>query len=100
MKYEENSKWSTFWSWAFVFTLSGSLIAWAMVMMTFVKDVPREWDFGNIEFTPAKSVYSSVQSSSKAEKVDEAGVNLIAPLPDGVSMKEEKNKIKNEAEVK
>lgn len=99
MQYEENKKWSTFWSWAFIFMLSFSLIGWAMFMMTFVKDVPRKWDFGNVEFTPAKSVYSSVQSSSEAEEVDEPEKNLIAPLPDGVSMEEEnKTKTNDEAD--
>ena len=100
MKYEENKKWSTFWSWAFIFALSGSLLGWAMIMMTFVKDVPREWEFGNVEFTPAESVYSSVQAAEKAEDAKDADKNLIAPLPDGVSMEEENNtKTNNEAEV-
>lgn len=83
--YEENSRWTTRRSWIFVITLSGSLLAWAMVMMTFVEDVPREWKFGNIEFTPAKSEYST---NNPDEKVEE---NVVAPLPDGVSMEEERN---------
>ncbi len=88
--YEEYKKWNTFWSWFFVFALSGSLLGWAMFMMTFIKDVPREWDFGNIEFTPAKSVYSTQNPDNETEE------NMIAPLPDGVSMDEEKNGINSD----
>ena len=90
--YEENSKWSTRRSWIFVITLSGSLLAWAMIMMTFVKDVPRKWEFGNIEFTPAKSEYSTNNPDKKVKE------NVIAPLPDGVSMEEENNQSKNKKE--
>lgn len=82
--YEENSKWSTRRSWIFILLLSGSLLAWAMVMMTFVEDVPREWEFGNIEFTPAESVYSTKKPDKEVEE------NAIAPLPDGVSMEDAK----------
>ncbi len=84
MKYEENKSWSKFKSWMFVLFLSASLLIWAMVMMTMVKDVPREWEFGTIEFTPGKSEYSTHNPGKKTLK------NQIAPLPDGVSMEEEK----------
>lgn len=85
-RYEENSKWSTFKSWLVIFIISGSLLAWAMIMMTFVKDAPRKWDFGNIEFTPAKSVYSTNND------VQEAIEKMITPLPEGVSMEEDNTK--------
>ena len=83
--YEEYNKWSTRRSWLFIILLSGSLLAWAIIMMTFVEDVPREWEFGNIEFTPAKSEYSTNNPDKKVEE------NVIEPLPDGVSMEEEKS---------
>ena len=89
MSYEENTKWSTRKSWIVVFAISGSLLGWAMTMMTLVKTPPREWDFGTIEFTPAKSEYSTHKPEEKT------GEKLVAPLPDGISM-EEKNNTENE----
>ncbi len=89
MNYEENTKWSMRKSWIVVFAISWSLLAWAMTMMTFVKTPPREWDFGTIEFTPAKSEYSTHNPDKKTDK------KMIEPLPDGVSM-EEKDNIRNE----
>lgn len=88
-KYEEHKKWNTFWSWATVFAISGGLLTWATIMMVFVEQAPREWDFGNLEFTPAKSVYSTNNPDEKA------GENMIEPLPDGISMEEAK-KLKHE----
>ncbi len=92
MQYEENTKWSTRKSWFVVFAISGTLLAWAMTMMTLVESVPREWEFGNIEFTPAKSEYSTHNPDAKTDE------NQIAPLPDGVSMEEQNKKNNNENE--
>ncbi len=89
MDYEENTKWSTRKSWFTVFAISFSLLAWAMTMMMLVKTVPREWDFGNIEFTPSKSEYSTQIPEEKTTG------KLVEPLPDGISM-EEKEKTNNE----
>lgn len=80
--YEENHTWSTFWSWFFILALSFGLISWAMTMMTLVEDVPREWDFGNREFTPAKSIYSTHNPENTTDSL------MVHPLPDAVSMEE------------
>ncbi len=98
------------WSKAFPVILSAGLLSWAMTLMMLIPDVPREWDFGNLEFTPAKSVYSSFdpgQKISDAEKAwlersslmerSKSGIfpdnRMIYPLPEGEPMeKTEKEK--------
>jgi len=82
IKYEEHGKWSKTASWLFIIFLSATLITWAMSLMFLIKAVPREWDYGNLEFTPAKSIYSTNYP------VGEASGNMITPLPEGVSMEE------------
>ena len=83
--YEENKEWSTLGSWLFIILLSGGLIGWAMFMMTVIKDVPRDWDYGSVPFTPAKSVYST----ERHKKVPEG--KMIQPLPEGISMEEQRS---------
>jgi len=82
-EYEEYHEWNEFWSWAFIVFLSGSLITLMMVIMS-VKVAPREWDFGNVGFTPSESIYSTQDPGPVLE-------NMIQPLPEGVSMEESKN---------
>lgn len=82
--YEERTNWSTRRSWFLVFILSGSLIAWAMlIMMPFVKSVPRVWNFGSVESTPSKSIYSTNNPKIRTTE------KMIAPLPEGISMEEQ-----------
>ena len=94
--YEEHKEWSTLGSWAFVLLLSGGLIGWAMFMMTVIKDVPREWDYGTVPFTPAKPVYSTERPAQTTTDY------MLEPLPEGISMEEaqekqaDKNPTKNE----
>lgn len=83
--YEEHKEWNTLWSWLFIILLSGGLIGWAMFMMTVVKDVEREWDYGSIPFTPAISVYSTEIHKEKPEE------RMIEPLPEGISIEESQN---------
>lgn len=80
--YEEHKEWSTLGSWLFVLLLSGGLIGWAMFMMSIIKDVPREWDYGTLPFTPAKSVYSTERPSGAPEGY------MLEPLPEGISIEE------------
>lgn len=80
-EYEEFHEWSTGWSWAFIIFLSGSLITICMIVMVMVKDVPRKWDFGNLDFTPSASVYSLVRPVYPDS-------TLILPLPEGRQMEE------------
>jgi len=87
-EYEEYHEWSTTRSWLFIFGLVFFLIVMMSSMMLLVKDVPREWDFGNIEFTPAKSKYSTANPEPRTSK------KMIAPLPEGLSMEEE-NELKS-----
>ncbi len=91
-KYEEHKEWSTLGSWLFIILLSGGLIGWAMFMMSVVKDVPREWDYGTVPFTPANSVYSTEVHDEQPEGL------MIEPLPEGVSMEEasKEDEVKNE----
>ena len=77
--YEEFHEWSTGWSWAFILFLSGSLITIAMTVMFLVKDVPRQWDYGSLEYTPAASIYSLSQPSG-ADSV------MVLPVPEGRKM--------------
>jgi hypothetical protein len=78
-EYEEFHEWSTGWSWAFIIFLSGSLISICMLAMMLIKDVPREWDHGEMDFTPAASVYSSSKPAGKDN-------NMVLPLPGGKKM--------------
>lgn len=82
-EYEEFHEWSPFWSWAFIAFLSGSLITICMVAMMMIKDVPRQWNFGDLDFTPSGSVYSLVKPGSVVEK-------MVEPLPEGITMEEDR----------
>jgi hypothetical protein len=86
--YEEYHEWSVFWSWSLIIGVALFLLSMGMTMMYTVKDVPREWDFGNIEFTPAKSVYSTATPPKETSK------KMIHALPEGkaISKKEVKEK--------
>ncbi len=104
-QYEEHWEWSLRASWIFILSLSAGLLGWAMLMMTQVKDVPREWDFGNLEFTPAASVYSTHVPSSNPDDLEKTILNkkgpaeftksgkmpenkMIEPLPEGIPMED------------
>lgn len=80
--YEEYHEWSTFWSWAFIAFLSGALITICMVAMMMIPDVPRQWNFGGLDFTPSASEYSMVRPGPAVEE-------MVIPLPEGVTMEEE-----------
>lgn len=80
--YEEYHEWSTFWSWTFIAFLSGALITFCMIAMMMIPDVPRQWNFGTLDFTPSGSVYSMVRPGPAVEE-------MVIPLPEGVTMEEE-----------
>jgi hypothetical protein len=84
-EYEEYHEWNAFWSWAFIAFLSGALITICMVCMMMIMDMPREWDHGNLNFTPAASVYSTIKPAKATGK-------MIQPLPEGVPMQERQEK--------
>lgn len=79
--YEEYHEWSRLGSWVFILAHSFFLIGWAMLLMTLVKDTPRQWDFGTVEFIPAKSIYST---HAPAETTDR---NMVQPLPEASPLK-------------
>lgn len=83
--YEEYHEWSTGKSWLFIILQSSFLLVMASLMMFLIEDVPREWNFGNVEFTPAKSVYST--HNPEVETTEK----MVTPLPEGVTMEEEIN---------
>jgi hypothetical protein len=80
-EYEEFHEWSTGWSWAFIIFLSGSLFTICMIVMALVMDVPRKWDYGNLDFTPSASEYSLVKPVYNDS-------TMILPLPEGKTMEE------------
>lgn len=82
--YEEYHVWSTRWSWAFIILLSAALITVCMVAMMMIMDMQRDWDHGNLNFTPSASIYSTVKPEIATEK-------MIQPLPEGVTLEEEKS---------
>jgi hypothetical protein len=83
-EYEEYHEWNSLWSWAFIAFLSASLITVCMVSMMMIMDYPREWDHGNLNFTPSASVYSTTRPGKIIDK-------MIQPLPEGVPMNESIN---------
>jgi hypothetical protein len=58
-KYEEYRSISPFWSWVILVLCSITILAWGMLIMFTVRDVPRRWDFGQLPDTPAESVHST-----------------------------------------
>ncbi|MFZ0389500.1 MAG: hypothetical protein WAN36_03500 [Calditrichia bacterium] len=58
-RYEEYSVVSQTTGWIIIFAFTALILCWAVFVMVSVPDVPRQWDFGSLPDTPAKSVYSS-----------------------------------------
>lgn len=58
-KFEEYRELSPFLGWVILVLLSIVILAWGMVIMFTVRDVPRHWDFGQLPDTPAESVHST-----------------------------------------
>jgi hypothetical protein len=81
-EYEEYHEWSELLSWGFILFISASLITVMMIIME-VRAVSRQWDFGQMPFTPSESIYSSFKTGT-------AG-NMIQPLPEGVTLQQENN---------
>jgi len=49
------------WGWAIAIAITLALLVWGLAHYAFVRDAPREWDFGALDDTPARSVYSTTQ---------------------------------------
>ncbi len=54
---------SALWSWAIVVAIALAIAVWGLLYHAFVRDAPRQWDFGALEDTPARSAYSTTQPS-------------------------------------
>lgn len=60
LKYEEHREFPLYLGWAILLALSIGLVAWCMVLMMLIPDVPRQWDFGQLPDVPGESVYSTL----------------------------------------
>ena len=59
--YEENSTLPPFWSWVLLIVFSAMILGFAFLLHHHVRDLPREWDFGQRPQTPAESIYSTME---------------------------------------
>ncbi len=60
---EDRSAAGARWGWVIAVGIALGLIAWGLAHYAFVRDAPREWNFGELEDTPARSAYSTTQPS-------------------------------------
>ncbi len=49
------------WGWAIAIAIALALLAWGLANYAFVRDAPREWNFGALDDTPARSIYSTTE---------------------------------------
>jgi hypothetical protein len=78
-RYEEFKVVSNFWGWVILISFAATILISGMIFHMSIKEVPREWDFGALPDTPAKSIYST------REPRETNSVQLqITPLPEGV----------------
>ncbi|MFA5515022.1 MAG: hypothetical protein WDA20_01925 [Desulfuromonadales bacterium] len=75
-KYDEYKILPQFWGWVILLAWSASLILWAMWIHAVIPEADRYWDYGQTAFTPAESIYSTVQLPKNMEPVQQ-----IHPLP-------------------
>jgi hypothetical protein len=47
------------WGWVMIFAFSAILLGWCFFVHMMVPDVPRQWDFGQLDDTPASSQFST-----------------------------------------
>jgi len=45
-------------SWAIVIVFSLGVLGWGLANFLFIRDRPREWDFGALRDVPGQSIYS------------------------------------------
>jgi len=86
LKYEEHREFPQIVSWGILIALSISLVAWCMLLMMIIPDVPRQWDFGQLPDVPAESVYSTLPPPSSPVLTDIP--RNLPPLPEARRAKE------------
>jgi hypothetical protein len=80
-QYEEYKVTSEFWGWVIIIASSIGILGYGMVIMLLVRDAPRYWDFGQVDITPAESIYSTQEPPLNVNDVQQ-----LTPLPEGVPM--------------
>lgn len=60
-QYEEYRNVGTVLGWVILLVFTASILGWGMFMMMMIMDAPRHWDHGQLDDTPASSVFSSVE---------------------------------------
>ena len=70
-KYDEYKLLPQFWGWVILLAWSASLILWAVWLHFLIPKGDRYWDYGQSAFTPAESIYSSVELPEKMEPVQQ-----------------------------
>ncbi len=58
-RYEEFKVVSNFWGWVILIVFATAILGSGMIFHMSIREVPREWDFGILPDTPAKSIYST-----------------------------------------
>ena len=85
---------SQFWGWLILILFSGGLIGWAVWIHLIIPDVERHWDFGQSEFTPAESIYSTVELPGEMAPVQQLPTlpeaKPLQPPPGKEKIKEDK----------
>ena len=62
---EEKGK-SSFWSWIVIVAFCAAMIVWGVANFLFIKDAPRQFDYGALKDVPAQSPYSSELAPTKS----------------------------------
>jgi hypothetical protein len=53
--------------WVIVVVACAGIVAWGMVNYQFIKDEPRQWDFGALPDVPGESAYSTTAQPRQGE---------------------------------
>lgn len=78
--YDEDREISSFWSWIIIIVYSLSIVIFSYSVYSFVKDRPRQWDFGELPDAPAEYVYSTTLPPKGKFPPEQ-----IAPLPEAAA---------------
>ena len=76
MEPERPESHSSLWSWIILLLICAAIIGWGFLQYAFVRDAPREWDYGVLPDAPGQSIYSTAEPA-EGRKVPPQ----IAPLP-------------------
>jgi len=90
-KYDEYKLLPQALAWVVLIAWSASLILWAVWIHLITPETERHWDYGQADFTPAESVYSTSEPAPGAEPAQQ-----IPTLPEAKPLKPEEEKNKRE----